>query len=559
MSEIVVPPQPPKNLYIGSSDEWQTIEDSERYQEYKFPHRIDLSSIDFDSIEGDVKLSISMDLRNITSARASDTLYIYLEVFRDTPEGDSGQTQLSTMPSTEITVGDEARRVIQPLSMYLTTDSAGRQPIYADIYIRSKYSRNTRISFEYSKVQVEVGEATEWDDGTIDDGIVKIEDRFSPRIQVSGIGVYPLTKEQLIDFFRDLWTETLTEKYIYSVNGDPMNSILSIKYYYGIGAVIPRTANPAYITLGNVQFNGAIPGTNAISTHPAKTEYVQFDVGELKVPERYGNFLDLNPYTQVELYIPFYGFHSLDATEVSGKYVKLIYNINIITGVSSANIYVRGSSSGEYRFITSVVCEMGVEIPVNIQASDSFLSRLYNNTAKMAGTIGSVALASSVPMMAGLSAGIMGGPINKGADQLTTGFTGGVGGQLVRAKRQGRDLTPTQALDNTIAAEESAISGLTNGLSVPQFSPTSSSRSSSMNSETASMGDFQPYMYITTPIVRAPADYNELVGSPDFSSGKIKDYDGYIKVGSINNDGFTIPKKAFDEIHSVLKGGVYVE
>lgn len=58
--------------------------------------------------------------------------------------------------------------------------------------------------------------------------------------------------------------------------------------------------------------------------------------GRINIPNKYNNFLDYEPYTTVEIYIPFIGYVELPTDLVMGKQIDLAYDINIETGVANA-------------------------------------------------------------------------------------------------------------------------------------------------------------------------------------------------------------------------------
>ncbi len=69
--------------------------------------------------------------------------------------------------------------------------------------------------------------------------------------------------------------------------------------------------------------------------------------------------------------------------------------------------------------------------------------------------------------------------------------------------------------------------------SVQSMSGQSSRTVGGLNSDTGSMGEFQPHVVITRPVPKAPEGYNKMVGKPDYRITKVGDMNGYIKVGGI--------------------------
>lgn len=425
-------------------------------------------------------------------------------------------------------------------------------------FIRVGFEAGIRTgSLSYRRVQVNAGDPEEWRDDSTNDGIVDLSVRYSPRVQAKGLGIYPLEEGQVRDFMSDLWNETFMDKFLYTLFGNPMESIISLRYFYGIRGLINRTQNPAYVTLGNLKFAG---GTGVeLITNPATTEYVQLDMGEVTITPKYNNFLDYSPHTSVQIYVPYYGFYDLNATEVMGNKIRLIYDINIITGVTLANIYIRGPKGARYRLLSSLNCEFGVEVPMNINAMESLLSRNMRTLASAGNTALGIGLATAMPLMAATGAGAVGG--------LAAGVSSNyVSSNLSQGNIRSSLVDEGNALQNQVASDmnQNFLQSSMNALEAPQMPTTQSSRSSGMSSETGAMSRFKPYILCTRPDVVAPDNYNDLVGTPDFTSGKISelgtnDARNYLRVGAISDGNYDIPRQAMSEIESYLKAGVYYE
>ena len=345
-----------------------------------------------------------------------------------------------------------------------------------------------------------------------DEGIVSVEKRYSPRIQTSGVGIYPLSEEQVSSFIMGLWTETFLEKINREVNGDPMNSILSLKWFYGIGSVIPRTESETYVTIGNVAFNGNL--TDEVITRPASREHITFTMSSVNVTRKHNNFLDLSPFTKSQIYIPYVGFRELPTTEIMGRSLRLDYNMNIITGAAIAYVYVSTGDSS-WRVIQEHPCMMGVDIPLTINSSESLGNRIITSMAGVGSSL------------AGAAAGSFGGPVGMmaGASMASGMLSNGL---------------------NTV----SGLSGHTPSMT-----------SGGLSSETGSLGDFTAYITLTRPQPKAPAGYNSMIGKPDYRNVSIGSMSGYIKIGAISKGAGAgnqnIPKEAMDEIDQLLKAGVY--
>lgn len=106
---------------------------------------------------------------------------------------------------------------------------------------------------------------------------------------------------------------------------DPMDAILGLS----IVPVIPDMAgSPSVVTVGN------IPTT--VSMHRITKQYKTVDCGTLEIPEYWGAYLDYDPYTKLELYLPYCGTHAISADDCMGKTLHLKYVIDLLSGACCA-------------------------------------------------------------------------------------------------------------------------------------------------------------------------------------------------------------------------------
>lgn len=70
------------------------------------------------------------------------------------------------------------------------------------------------------------------------------------------------------------------------------------------------------------------------------------------------NFLLYDPFTQVEIYIPYYGWAKLSPLDVVGKEIAIYYTLDYLSGSATANVY----SMSAKRTLFSSQCNLGVII-----------------------------------------------------------------------------------------------------------------------------------------------------------------------------------------------------
>lgn len=75
--------------------------------------------------------------------------------------------------------------------------------------------------------------------------------------------------------------------------------------------------------------------------HYTNATLLTADMGSITIERYYGNSLDYK--ASIEIFLPYIGYRALDAGDVMGKTLHLIYNIDLYTGNCVAQIYVDGS------------------------------------------------------------------------------------------------------------------------------------------------------------------------------------------------------------------------
>ena len=92
---------------------------------------------------------------------------------------------------------------------------------------------------------------------------------------------------------------------------------------------------------------GNIP--TGVSMTVAASQYVIVDCGTLNVNEFWGAYLDYDPYTKAEIYLPYIGTHPISVDDIMGKSVHVVYHIDILSGACTA--FVKCGGSVLYEFI----------------------------------------------------------------------------------------------------------------------------------------------------------------------------------------------------------------
>ena len=159
--------------------------------------------------------------------------------------------------------------------------------------------------------------------GSFDNTSTPIDIPNLPSISAASTGFISLfnpTLNQLNELASYLWSD------LFDVNGwkklfaDPMDAILGLS----IVPVAVPSGGTREVKVGNI-------GTG-ISLTVASSQFVEVDCGSIDVNEYWGAYLDYEPYTQAQIFLPYIGTRPISVDEIMGKTVRVVYHVDILTG-----------------------------------------------------------------------------------------------------------------------------------------------------------------------------------------------------------------------------------
>lgn len=201
-----------------------------------------------------------------------------------------------------------------------------------------------------------------------DDGSDAILDEPAEFPLVSSlVTIYRVNPTLLQTIGKEIWSNNKL-KDILNINGNAIDAIIGLKiYYYDI------TTNGDYdVIIGNVNFD--------VSAGLLNSNIGIVDCGSLSISKYYNNYLDNEPYTDIQIYLPYIGFKKLKANDVIGAQISIKYYIDILTGMCTANLYIRKTYNGInvnallYQFTGN--CDMSV--PISSANNNNVLSGIIS-------------------------------------------------------------------------------------------------------------------------------------------------------------------------------------
>ena len=203
--------------------------------------------------------------------------------------------------------------------------------------------------------------------GDFNNTSVPVEIPPLPEISAASTGFISLFNPSIIqlnELSSYLWSDLFEIDGWKKLFADPMDAILGL-------SILPVSIPPGgtrEVKVGNI-------GTG-ISLTLAASQFVEVDCGSIDVNEYWGAYLDYEPYTQAQIFLPYIGTRPISVDEIMGKTVRVVYHVDILTGACCC--FVKCGDSVLYTYngqcsipipITSVNYTSVVNGVINIAAS----------------------------------------------------------------------------------------------------------------------------------------------------------------------------------------------
>lgn len=324
-------------------------------------------------------------------------------------------------------------------------------------------------------------------------------------IDAGFITLYNPTVGQLNALANYMWSSPLQIwDNVKKIVADPMDCILGLS----IVPVTPITGTMKPITVGDVP--------TGVDARPITSQYIEVNCGTINIGEYWKAYLDYEPYTKAELYLPYIGTHPISVDDIMGKTIKVVYHVDLVSGACTA--YVKCGASVLYSFIGQ--CASSIPIGGNDWTS------VISGALTIATAIGSmVASGGASAPMAGEAAG------------------GEAAGAAVEAAK-----TKAAMIRTVGGAASTAVNVLKPSIG----------KSGSMSGTGGLMGIQKPYLILTRPRQAVPASQNHFMGYPSFMTSVVGSLSGYTEMEYIHLEGINATDNELAEIEQLLKGGVYL-
>lgn len=248
-------------------------------------------------------------------------------------------------------------------------------------------------------------------EGDFDDTSDAIDFPSLPTLSATDTGFITLfnpSTAQLQALSNYMWSSGFDLATFKKLFADPMDCILGLSI---VPVAVPDGSTKT-VQVGNI--------STGVSMTVASSQYVEVDCGTLNVNEYWGAYLDYDPYTKAEIYLPYVGAHPIAVDDIMDKAVHVKYHIDILSGACTA--FVKCGDSVLYEFIGQ--CSSSIPI------SGNDWTNVINGVMSVAGAIGT--MVASGGMTAPMSAAqIASTAVNSSKPNVEkSGSMSGTGGML---------------------------------------------------------------------------------------------------------------------------------
>lgn len=207
--------------------------------------------------------------------------------------------------------------------------------------------------------------------GNFDGTSVNVDFTSLPTLSAVDTGfitIYNPSVAQLQSLANYMWSDLFDLDTFKKLFADPMQAILGLSIVPG---PVPNGGSQV-VKVGNI--------STGITMTKAASQYINIDCGTLNVEEFWGAYLDYEPYTKAEIFLPFIGVHQIAIDDIMNKPVHIMYHIDLLSGGCACEIKCGGSVI--YTFIGSCA----VSIPI----TGNDWTNVINGVISIAGAIGTM-------------------------------------------------------------------------------------------------------------------------------------------------------------------------
>lgn len=219
------------------------------------------------------------------------------------------------------------------------------------------------------------------EDGNLKDDVDRIptSEPDATTVTLSNTHYYRLSKEDLKSFFIDLWSLDFSDLIFNQVTGVYTNlieNVVSLRWFPVPLQALGEIGTTEGIKLGYTTLETS--GTTITSVAEIMLGGI-FDIKPV-----YNSYMDYAPYTEVQVFLPFYGMLDLDVNLFMDHKLVVHYTVDIASGLIT--YYILRDDT----IVQQVQAKCGIDIPITLSSMIDVASQISNNVVSK-----SVSLASA--------------------------------------------------------------------------------------------------------------------------------------------------------------------
>lgn len=291
-----------------------------------------------------------------------------------------------------------------------------------------------------------------------------------------------------------------------------------------------------------------------------------FTLGEWKHTP-VGNFTDFEPYTNIQAYLPFYGYISLKVADIYNKYVQFRLSVDFHSGQATYYVGVTEDSGATYnanapfrsnynfetsiRIIATYSCQIGYPIAYGQSGASEAIRNITLGLVKGAAVIGGAAVAGAV------GAGVAVTTTSTAVDYSST--------SKIRNPQTGRQVTKGSVVrhDESVTTEtvnrntwrgdvvngcfNTAANAIANANISPQFDRSNSPFSDSIGATKVTI------IIKKVNIKEIDAEYSHLYGQPLGETKVLSAVHGYTECSAVHFEGENFGSATSEELKLITQ------
>lgn len=216
----------------------------------------------------------------------------------------------------------------------------------------------------------------------------------------------------------------------------------SLRWYpFDLSQFMSISSTASDLTLGGVEAKWGGTVTYNVKCKRVNSIVRAVKIATIHISRYYQDFMDYEPYTTAQIYLPYLGFYAFPLKDCVGDDIDVYYSIDFDTGMATAYVESHAGTSGTDRVILMASGKIGIDIPIGGDNSNEIAKDVFNNSVKL--------LASGIAIAGGVTAGKVAGGIiaGKGMETALSSGVNFVTGQQVHYQRGsltgGQDALPS--------------------------------------------------------------------------------------------------------------------